>query len=253
MVELANIKIATFLDLDWNKIKEILISTAKEKLGQTSWKGAYNEKESLWWNKDTRRAITAKEKAFKAYQKDKSEEQHCAYKEANKAAKRAVAMAKEEAYEELYTKLDTREGAKIIYKLARSRDRRSRDISDIAYVKDEDGTILIESGKIKGRWKFFFYKLFNAENQREQQYELLTTEGPVQCFSLDEVKKQMAKMGKGKSCGPDELPIEAIQIILEYKPECIVEAFNNILRSNKMPNDWRKSRMVPIFKGQRQG
>ena len=74
-------------------------------------------------------------------------------------------------------------------------------------------------------------------------------EGPVECFSLDEVKTQMAKMGKGKACGPDELPIEAIQIILEYKPECIVEAFNNIIRSNKMTNDWRKSRMVPIFKG----
>ena len=57
----------------------------------------------------------------------------------------------------------------------------------------------------------------------------------------------MAKMGKGKACGPDELPIPAIQIILENKPECIVEAFNNILRTNKMPNDWRKSRMVPIF------
>ena len=54
------------LDLDWNKIKEILISTAKEKLGQTNGKGAYNEKESLWWNEDTRRATTAKEEAFKA-------------------------------------------------------------------------------------------------------------------------------------------------------------------------------------------
>ncbi len=92
----------------------------------------YNEKESLWWNEDTRRATTDKEEAFKAYQKYMSEEQHCAYKEANKAAKRAVAMAKEEAYEELYARLDTREGAKIIYKLAKSRDRRSRDISDIA-------------------------------------------------------------------------------------------------------------------------
>ena len=59
----------------------------------------------------------------------------------------------------------------------------------------------------------------------------------------------MANMGKGKACGPDELPIEAIQIILQYKSECIVEAFNNILRTNNMSNDWRKSRMVPIFKG----
>ena len=63
------------------------------------------------------------------------------------------------------------------------------------------------------------------------------------------MKKQMTKMGKGKSYGPDELPIEAIKIILEYKPESIVEAFNNILRTNKMPNDWRNTRMVPIFKG----
>ena len=50
-------------------------------------------------------------------------------------------------------------------------------------------------------------------------------------------------------CGPDELPIEAVHDILDYKPECIVEAFNNILRTNKMPNDWRKIRMVPLFKG----
>ena len=108
---------------------------------------------------------------------------------------------------------------------------------------------MTESGKIKQRWKYFFDKLFNAENPREQLDELPTTEGPVECFSLEEVKKQMAKMGKGKACGPDELPIEAVHIILDYKPECLVEAFNNILRTNKMPNDWRKSRMVPIFKG----
>ena len=53
------------------------------------------EREYIWWDEDTRRSITPIEEAFKAYQKDKSEEQHCAYKEANKAAKRAVAMAKE--------------------------------------------------------------------------------------------------------------------------------------------------------------
>ncbi len=39
-------------------------------------------------------------RGVQSYQKDKTEEQHCTYKEANKAAKRAVAMAKEEAYEE---------------------------------------------------------------------------------------------------------------------------------------------------------
>ena len=74
-----------------------------------------------------------------------------------------------------FSKLDTREGANIICKLSNSRDRRSRDISDIAYVKDKDGTILTESGKIKERW-IFLYKLFNAENPREQLDELPTTD-----------------------------------------------------------------------------
>ena len=67
-----------------------------------------------------------KEEVFKAYQKDYSEEQHCAYKEANKAAKRAVAMAKEEAYEELYTKLDTGEGGKIIIMQAGQKQRQKK-------------------------------------------------------------------------------------------------------------------------------
>ena len=64
---------------------------------------------------------------------------------------------------------------------------------------------MTESGEIKERWKQHFDKLFNAENPREQLDESPTTEGPVECFSLDEANKQMAKMGKGKACGPDEL------------------------------------------------
>ena len=48
-------------------------------------------------------------------------------------------------------------------------------------------------------------------------------------------KEANGEDGKGKACGLYELPIEAMQIILEYKPECIVEAFNNIPRTNEMP------------------
>ena len=77
---------------------------------------------------------------------------------------------------------------------------------------------MTESGKIKERWKQNVDKLFNAENPREQLVELPATEGPVEWFSLDELKKQMAKMGKGKACEPDELHKKAVKIILEHKP-----------------------------------
>ena len=39
--------------------------------------------------------------------------------------------------------------------------------------KEEDGTFLTESGKIKGRWKQnYFDELFDAENMREQTEQL---------------------------------------------------------------------------------
>ena len=58
---------------------------------------------------------------------------------------------------------------------------------------------MTESGKIKERWKQNFDKLFNAEHPREQLDELPTTEGPVECFSLDEVKEANGEDAKRKS------------------------------------------------------
>ncbi len=85
----------------------------------------------------------------------------------------------------------------------------------------------------KGNETCVFYKLFNVENQREQLDKVATTEGPVECFSLDEVKEQMAKIGKAKACEPDELSIEAVQMISEYNEECIIEVFNKILKKRR--------------------
>ena len=66
------------------------------------------------------------------------------FREANKRAKREVAKAKDSAYKDLYDKLDSIEGQTIIYKLSKTRERRTRDLTDIAYIKDSNGTILTD-------------------------------------------------------------------------------------------------------------
>ena len=45
-------------------------------------------------------------------------------------------------YEDLYTKLDSREGIKMVYKLAKTRDRRTKDISDMPFINSLEGQIL---------------------------------------------------------------------------------------------------------------
>jgi len=66
------------------------------------------------------------------------------YKTAKKEAKKAMAVAKNKAYERLYQKLNSRGGENEVFKLARARERRTRDLSSVRCIKDEDGRVLIE-------------------------------------------------------------------------------------------------------------
>ena len=56
--------------------------------------------------------------------------------------KREVAKAKEKADDELYEKLETKEGEKELYRLARQRDRASKDVQQVRVIKDADENVL---------------------------------------------------------------------------------------------------------------
>ena len=79
------------------------------------------------------------------------------YKVTKKECKKAVAIAKEEAYAELYKKLDTAEGNKIIYKLAKTRNIRTKDICDNIFINDKEGKIQTDTTKIIAVWKEMQY------------------------------------------------------------------------------------------------
>jgi len=68
-----------------------------------------------------------------------------------KRAKKA--LAKNKAFERLYQKLETKEGEKDIFKLARVREKKTRDLGSVRCVKSEDGNVLIEDTKIRERWR----------------------------------------------------------------------------------------------------
>ena len=61
-------------------------------------------------------------------------------------------VAKNNAYDKLYERLDSQEGEKEVFKLARAWQRRTRDLSSVQCIKDEAGKVLIEDNKIRERW-----------------------------------------------------------------------------------------------------
>ena len=79
----------------------------------------------------------------------------------------------------IYDKLDSIEGQTIIYKLSKTRDRRTRELTDIAYIKDRNGTILMDEEEIKARWKESFETPLNVENDREELEPTYPVQGPI--------------------------------------------------------------------------
>ena len=113
-------------------------------------------------------------------------------REANKRANRDVAKAKENAYKDLYDKLDSIEGQNIIYKLSKTRERRRRDLTDIAYTKDSNGTILTDEDEIKARWKESCETLLNVENEVEKLKPTDPVQGPIPSVNDTEIRKHDA-------------------------------------------------------------
>ena len=52
----------------------------------------------------------------------------------------------------------------------------------------------------------------------------------------------------GKAVGPDNIPVEAWRCLGDLAVNFLAGLFNRILDRGKMPEEWRKSVLVPIFK-----
>ncbi|KAK3531083.1 hypothetical protein QTP70_010367 [Hemibagrus guttatus] len=145
------------------------------------------------------------------------------YKELQCRVKREVSKAKQKAYDELYTRLDTREGEKDLYRLARQRDRDGKDVQQVRVIKDRDGRVLTSEESVQRRWKEYFEELMNEENEREKRVEgVNSVEQKVDKIRKDEVRKALKRMKSGKAVGPDDIPVEVWKCL----GEAAVEFFN---------------------------
>ena len=80
---------------------------------------------------------------------------------AKKEAKKVVSDAKRKAYDDLYNRLRTRDGENDIFKLAKIRERKSRDLYHVKCIKSNDQKVLVNDNDIKERRSEYFSILLN--------------------------------------------------------------------------------------------
>ena len=66
-----------------------------------------------------------------------------------------------------------------------------------------------------------------------------------------EVKEALKRMKGGKAMGPDYIPIEVWKGLGDIAKVWLTKLFNLIFQANKMPEESRRSILVPIFKNKR--
>jgi len=148
----------------WVTVSECIRRSAKDILG-ISRGGARGIEGAWWWNEEVKEKVKGKQDAYIALIDSRTDEEfevkRVEYKAAKKIAKKVVTVAKHNMFDRLYQRLETKEGEKDVFRLARAWERRTRDLGSVRCIKDDDGKILVEEPKIRERWQSYFSKLFN--------------------------------------------------------------------------------------------
>ena len=159
-----------------------------------------------------------------------------------------VGRSKAASRNELYENLETTEGQRSIHRIAKARNRATKDLTHIKQIKDTNGTVLTREDDIKSRWKEYFENLLNEENPRSVRGDGVPVERQVPRISRREVRRALGRMKKGKAVGPDGIPVEVWRCLGEEGIDILWDLFNKIYQQEKIPEGWRNSLLLPIYK-----
>ncbi|VDP24192.1 unnamed protein product [Heligmosomoides polygyrus] len=132
--------------------------------------------------------------------------------------------------------------------MAKVRHRASLYLRVVKTVKSADGRVLRKPVEVRERWEGYFKELLNEEFPRREAQEEQPTERPILPWTQEEVRKAIGKWKLGKAAGPDGVPVEAWKVLGDLGINWLTQFLNRITREGMMPDDWRNSTIVPIFK-----
>ena len=137
--------------------------------------------------------------------------------------------------------------------MGKSRDlfKRIRDAKGTFHVKmgtmkDRNGMDLTEAEDIKKRWQEYTEELNKKDLHDPDSHGVLTHLEPdiLEC----KVKWALGSITTNKAHGGDEIPVELFQIPKDDAAKMLHSICQQIWRTQKWPQDWKRSVFIPIPK-----
>ena len=125
-------------------------------------------------------------------------------------------------------------------------------------VRDEEGRLLQDKGRIRERWVRLFHSLLNAEsNMLDPDIPKRLPQQPVASALRIEPKEEeeidtaMKAMSNAKAVGPDGLPAELLKLELQQDRTILLELHRLITliwREGKVPQQWKDAVITILHK-----
>ena len=117
----------------------------------------------------------------------------------------------------------------------------------MATVKDRKGMNLTETKDIKKRWQEYTEELYKKDlnDPDNHDYEITYLEPDIlEC----EVKWSLGSIPTNKASGGDGILVELFQILKEDAMKVLHSIWQQILKTQQWPQDWKRSVFIPIPK-----
>ena len=171
------------------------------------------------------KVVARRKVCHKAWWKSKSAEDKHTLDVAKKAVYTVVMTAQEYKLQEFTADLQSESGRKNCSRI----------------VSDADG--------MKNIWRKYMEKLLNVENDWDGEVDCPEVMGPHCFISEEEVAAFIKGLPIRKTAGPTGVVSKMMKAAGGFRSRWMTDLINNIVKEGYIPYDWRKSILVPVYKG----
>lgn len=200
----------------------------------------------IWMNNYIKRMLRKKSRLYKKMKLTKSESDTKNYKDAEKVTKKAIRNAKKKV-EVRISKQNGNEGKNSFNKYVKSRLGKQTGIGPLL---DEHNTVTSDGKKMADILNEHFSSVFSKDNVNVNNIEDLVFDSPIEdlIITKQDIEDKIDKLKPGKAPGPDGISTTLL-IKLKFVISIPLQIlFQESLSKGCVPTEWKKAKVIPIFK-----